>query len=295
MIAATSGAAPVKRVCKLLGASRATLYRHRAPPAESRPRGPEPSVSDDELASRIRARLDDRERYFGFRGEGHRKVHAWLRFSGVRVARRRVLRVMRENGLLAPTRTGRRRGPYVHDGNLITELPDQMWGTDATMGFTRRDGWAWVFIAVDHCTGELVGVHAAKPGTRFEALEPIHQGVREHFGALGEGVAAGLVVRHDHGSQYISDHFQGELRFLGAESSPSFVGAPEGNGVAERFMRTLKEQLLWVQDFETVEDLRRELLDFRDRYNEYWMLGRHGYVCPAEARRRLSGPTLMVA
>jgi transposase InsO family protein len=119
-----------------------------------------------------------------------------------------------------------------------------------------------VFIAVDHCTGELVGAHAAKPGTRFEALEPIHQGVREHFGEVGEDVAVGLAIRHDHGSQYISDHFQNELRFLGIESSPSFVGAPEGNGIAERFIRTLKEQFLWVSYFEDVEDLRRQLLEF---------------------------------
>lgn len=99
-------------------------------------------------------------------------------------------------------------------------------------------------------------------------------------------MAAGLVVRHDHGSLYISDHFRAELRSLGIESSPSFLGAPEGNGIAERFLRTLKEQCLWVTDFETVEDLRRELLAFKDRYHEHWMLGRHGYLSPAEVRRR---------
>lgn len=295
MISRLSGAAPTTKVCATLGASRATLYRHRDPETGSGRRGPKPKISDEELAAKIRAWLDEREEQFGFRGEGHRKAHAWLRIKGVRVARRRVLRVMREHGLLAPTREGRRRGPYVHDGVLVTERPDQMWGTDATMGYTRREGWAWVFIAVDHCTGECVGIHAAKPGTRFEALEPIHQGVRSYLGEVSENVAAGLAVRHDHGSQYISDHFQNELRFLGIESSPSFVGAPEGNGIAERFIRTLKEQLLWVSHFEDVEDLRQQLLAFRDRYNESWMLGRHGYASPAEARRRFHGPALAAA
>ena len=51
-------------------------------------------------------------------------------------------------------------------------------------------------------------------------------------------------VRHDHGSQYMSDHLQKEIGFLGIESSPAFVRAPEGNGCAERFIRTLKESLL---------------------------------------------------
>ena len=88
--------------------------------------------------------------------------------------------------------------------------------------------------------------------TRFEALEPIRQGVRRAFRRLRQGnVARGLAVRHDHGSQYMSDHFQKELAFLGIESSPAFVRAPEGNGCAERFIRTLKENLLWVRTFDT--------------------------------------------
>src|SRR5690348_17943459 len=67
----------------------------------------------------------------------------------------------------------------------------------------------------------------------------------------------GLSVRHDHGSQYMSDAFQKELEFLGAESSPAFVRAPEGNGCAERFIRTLKENLLWVRTFDTRSEERR--------------------------------------
>ena len=60
-------------------------------------------------------------------------------------------------------------------------------------------------------------------GTRFEALEPIRQGVRERFGEIGDGVARGLRLRHDHGSNYLADDFQQEVAFFGIESSPSFV------------------------------------------------------------------------
>ncbi len=101
--------------------------------------------------------------------------------------------------------------------------------------------------------------HVAPRATRFEALEPIRQGVREYFGGFAKGVARGLAVRHDHGSQYMADAFQNELAFLGIESSPAFVRAPEGNGCAERFIRTLKENLLWVRTFDTIEDLRQAL------------------------------------
>src|SRR3954452_5183355 len=87
------------------------------------------------------------------------------------------------------------------------------------------------------------------------------QGMRRCFGAFAKEIARGLAVRHDHGSQYMSNAFQQELAFLGIESSPAFVRAPEGNGCAERFIRTLKENLLWVRTFDTVEELRQALLD----------------------------------
>jgi hypothetical protein len=67
-----------------------------------------------------------------FHGEGHRKVWARLRVAGVRTSKRRVLRLMREHDLLAPSRVGAPRGPGSHDGTIIPETVDTMWGTDLT-------------------------------------------------------------------------------------------------------------------------------------------------------------------
>jgi transposase InsO family protein len=224
-----------------------------------------------------------------FHGEGHRKVWARLRHGGVRTSRRRVLRLMREHGLLAPSRVGSPRGPRSHDGTIIPETVDAMWGTDLTTTWTG-EGRAAVFVALDHCSAECVGLHAALRATRFEALEPIRQGVRRCFGGFARGVAAGLAVRHDHGGQYMADAFQKELRFLGIESSPAFVRAPEGNGCAERFVRTLKENLLWIRSFDTVEELRRALLEFRETYNATWLIERHGFKPPNAVRRERLSP-----
>ena len=74
------------------------------------------------------------------------------------------------------------------------------------------------------------------------------------------------------------------IRFLGLESSPAFVRAPEGNGCAERFIRTLKEQLLWLRFFPAIAELNAALADFRVRYNQRWRLERHDYRAPAEVR-----------
>jgi transposase InsO family protein len=192
---------------------------------------------------------------------------------------------MREHDLLAPGHTGSPRGPRTHHSTIIPDTIDTMWGTDLTTAFTG-EGPAAVFIAVDHCSAECVGIHAHARATRFEALEPIRQGVRRSFSGFAEGVARGLAVRHDHGSQYMSDHFQREIAFLGIESSPAFVRAPEGNGCAERFIRTLKENLLWVHYFETIEDLRQALLAFRETYNTAWLIERHGYLTPNQFRQQ---------
>jgi len=276
----------LKRVCRFWKRPRSTVYHRRrvqaGDPATPRRRpGPQGPCDDATLLGHIRKVLADSP----FHGEGYRKVWARLRFRKVRTSKERVRRLMREHGLQAPHRVGHARGPKAHDRTIIPERPNQMWGTDLTGAVTVRDGAVGVFIAVDHHTAECVGIHAAVSCTRFEALEPVRQGVRDYCGGFVENAAAGIALRHDHGSQYLADDFQAEIRFLGFTSSPAFVREPEGNGCAERFIRTLKENLLWVRSFETVEELRLALLEFKRQYNEQWILQRLGYRTPAQARK----------
>jgi len=274
----------IARVLRVWDLPRSTFYaqrERRAEPATGR-RGRTPTLDDAALLVQIRAVIAESP----FHGEGHRKIWARLRtLKGVRTAMRRVLRVMREAELLAPARQPAPVVEHPHDGTIVTDRPNVMWGTDATATVTLTEGTATIFAAIDHCTAECVGIHAAKYGDRFEALEPIRQGVRDHFGGLVPATAAGLALRHDHGSVYLSADFQAEVRFLGMTSSPAFVRQPEGNGCIERFFRTLKEQLLWVRHFSTIEELRRALLTFKETYNREWLIGRLGYRSPAQVRQ----------
>jgi hypothetical protein len=82
----------------------------------------------------------------------------------------------------------------------------------------------------------------------------------------------------------MSHVFPEELTFLGITSSPACVREPAGHGCAERFVRTLKEKLLGLQTFDTVEALRLALHEFQRQYNETWLIGRHGYKAPAQVR-----------
>ena len=275
----------IARVCRVWGAARSGVHRRRraadVPPAPRRRPGPAGPMPDGALVGAIRRVLAASP----FHGEGYRKVWARLRHAGLRTSKERVRRLMRESGLSAASRVGRPRGPRAHDGTIIPERVDAMWGTDMTAAFTVEHGQVAVFVAVDHCSAECVGIHAALRATRHEALEPIRQGVVERFGAVARDIAAGLSIRHDHGSQSMFHDFQREVAWLGATSSPAFARAPEGNGCAERFIRTLKENLLWVRTFATVEELRLALLEFRQTYNEHWLIERHGHRSPAQFRR----------
>jgi transposase InsO family protein len=268
------------RVTHCWNVSRASLYRHRqAAPAPRRRPGPIGPCDDATLVAHIKQAIAESR----FTGEGYRKIWARLRFSGTRSSPGRVRRLMRENGLLAPHRV-RKRPDRIHDGTITTEAVNVLWGTDMTQTVALSEGVAHVFVAVDHCNSECVGIHADKSANRFQALEPVRQGVRRHFGTIWDNVAAGLMLRHDHGPNYMSNDFQSEIAFLGIEASPSFVRQPEGNGVAERFIRTLKENLLWVRYFETIEELRLALLEFAAWYNTHWLVARHGHRTPAQVR-----------
>jgi transposase InsO family protein len=276
----------VARVTAVWGLARSSYYARRKCAQEPRirqKRGPK-RLADEELADEIRQVLEESV----FHGEGYRKVWARLRHKNVRAWRDRVLRVMREHQLLSPNRPAVVRPENPHTGTILAELPNQLWGTDGTSTFTRQDGQVTIFAAIDHCTAECLGIHVVKKAHRFEALEPIRQAIREQFGTFSAGAAAGVRLRHDHGSVYMSEDFQNEVRFLGMESSPAYVRQPEGNGCIERFFRTLKEQLLWIQTFPSLAELRQALIDFRHRYNQHWLIERLAYRSPAQARAHFS-------
>ena len=190
---------------------------------------------------------------------------------------------MRAHGLLSPHR-GRQGGAPVHDGTVVTQAPNVMWGTDGVRVFTLDDGWVWIFAAVEHWNAECVGWHVCKIGSRFAALEPIAQGLGRIYDSTAADVARGLALRMDHGSQYLADHFLNQIRYWGIRPSFGFVEEPETNGVAERWNRTLKEQAIHGRVFQHLEDVRAAVAEFVEQYNQSWRLEKLAYHTPNEAR-----------
>lgn len=283
---ATGRAYGVERVCRVWELPRSSYYaqldQRPAEPVGVMRRGPKPELSDAELERLIREDLAASP----FTGEGHRKVWARLKvLRGVRVSRKRVLRIMREQQLLSPHRARRGEG-LLHEGTITTDAPNLMWGTDGARVLTSEDGWGWIFVGVEHFSSECVGYHVCKEGTRYEALQPIAMGLNAIYGSVEADVARGLQVRMDHGTQYLSDHFLNQLRFWGIKPSFAFVEQPQTNGVAERFIRTLKEQVIHGRTYRTLEQARRAVAAFVKRYNQQWRVEKIGFLTPREAREQ---------
>ncbi len=276
----------VKLVCHTWEQPRSSYYADRQvsglPVKLTQPgkRGPKTALSDAELLELIRADLQASP----FQGEGHRKVWARLRVrDGVKVGRRRVLRLMRENNLLSPYR-GRPGNPRLHEGEIITPAPNLMWGTDGAKVFTVEEGWGWLFVAVEHWNAECLGWHVCKQGTRFAALEPMSQGLMATAGSVAADAGRGLSLRMDHGTQYLSDHFLNQLKYWGINPSFAFIEQPQTNGVAERFIRTLKEQVIYGRVFQNLQEVREAVRYFVDTYNREWLVEKNGFKSPWQAR-----------
>jgi transposase InsO family protein len=274
----------IQRVCRLWDVPRSSFYAAQvksavpaAPPAR---RGPKPAITDEALLAAVKRDLDTSP----WTGEGHRKVWARLRVrDGIRVSRKRLLRVMREHALLSPHRT-RPCQKDRHERQIITPAPNIMWAIDATQITTVQDGKVWLFGVAEHWNAELLGWHVTKRGTRFEATQALSMAVRQQFGHLSAGAARGLALRHDHGSNFMADHFQNQVRFWGISPSYAFVGEPETNGVIERLFRTLKEQIIHGRVFQTIDEVREAVREFVARYNAEWLVEKNGFRSPLDAR-----------
>jgi putative transposase len=271
----------LKRVCLAWEIARSTYYSKQNRKGDKKKPGPRPKIADAELLNLIKEDIAQSP----FKGEGHRKVHARLKRQNVAVGRNRVLGSMKAHDLLSPHR-GIQAPQDPHDGTIITDEPNVMWCSDGTKIRTVNDGWVWVFSVEEHWNAECLGWHVCKVGDRFAALEPVTQAVKTIYGSIGKDVAKGVSLRIDNGSQYTSDYFLKQIAYMGIKDSFGLVRQPQTNGVAERFNRTLKEQILDGRIFNDIEEVREVVRQFVERYNAKWLLEKLGYQSPLEAREK---------
>jgi len=146
---------------------------------------------------------------------------------------------------------------------------------------------AAVLFAVDHCTGECLAIAVVPEETPATWLALVRAAVECAFGSQQANVAQGLRIRCDNLPAYRDKRFCGPLERLGIRTSYIAPLNPRGNGMAERFVRTLRDNRLAVRYWQTLEELAREMAAYRLLYNEQYLLQRWGYRSPMQVRELL--------
>jgi putative transposase len=197
------------------------------------------------------------------------------------VNRKRVQRVMREHGLLVPQR---RIAHGRHAGRIETMRPDEVWASDLTK-IPTREGWLWLVSVIDCHDRDLIGRRYGATADTALCLGALHDAVWERFpDRLDALKLTAPQLSHDWGSQFTSRRYQTELHTLGIRSRPTMIGAPEQNGIKERFFGALKDEEVWPKEYDT----RAEAIAAIDAWIGFYRTERPhqslGYLTPAEFR-----------
>ena len=266
---------PIALMCRVLGVSVSGFYAWRKRPM------PERAKVDARLAVEVAAsHKRSRGRY------GSPRVHADLRASGVRVGRKRVERLMREQGLQARRRRrfkkttdsahGQPIAPNVLERDFETSAPNEVWVTDVTYVWTD-EGWLYLAAIIDLFARRVVGWGASESNDTTLALAALA------MASSRRKPPRGLVHHSDRGSPYASDDYRRALTQLGIVASMSRKGDCWDNAVAESFFATLKAELVDDADYATraaaIASIGAYIESFYNRERRHSHLG---YVSPVE-------------
>jgi transposase InsO family protein len=253
------------RVCRVWHISRATLYRHRI---EVRRKTTRSQWSDADLVRRLEELIESSP----FPAERYRKLWYRLRLQGIFVSKERVRKLINEFKLLPAY------------GSILATRPNELWGIDAARVTTTDGVKAFVIFAVEHCTGECLAIDVVIEETITAWVLLIQDATRFAFGSIQTGIARGLRIRCDNLPLFRDRQFCRQIAELGIRTSYIAPLGPRGNGLAERFVRILRENRLAVFFFASVDVLDREMAAFRTVYNDQYILQRWKYRTPSQVR-----------
>ncbi len=263
-------------VAETLEISRSSLYYRRQPPS---------SRADRRHDQRIVEVCGDKPAF------GYRRVQWWLQdVGGLRVNRKRVLRVMRERGLLLRSRRFRvsRRKDW---STVEASHPNLVWQSDMTKLWAGPTvGWAYLVSVLDCCTREIVGWDLSLRCRSQDALAALNQAVLQVFSFDPHGKGLTLTLTTDNGTQFTSTRYLETLRQLGITHRRTAYNHPEGNGRIEHFHRSLKEEEVWLHEYQSFAEARDSIARWIHQYNHQRPHQALNYRTPAATRRAFHQP-----
>jgi len=262
----------LQQLCEMFEISRSWYYEHLKQP------------EDDAEEVALRDQIE--QIILEFAGYGYRRVTHALARQGWRVNHKRVLRIMREESLLChlkkrfviATTNSRHRFPVYPNvlAGMVLNAPDQAWVADLT--YIRLQS-AFVYLAciLDAFSRRCVGWHLSREMTTQLTLAALNHAIAERC------PQPGLIHHSDRGVQYASYDYVEQLQQIGAQISMSSVSNPYDNAKAESFFKTLKQEEVYLKEYESFADAEANLAVFLEQvYNRKRLHSSLGYVPPAE-------------
>ncbi len=230
----------IERLCGLCSVSRSWYYERTS--------RPESTQEETALRDQIECIILE------FPGYGYRRVTHALAREGMAVNHKRVLRIMREESLLCHLKkrfvirtTDSRHGLPVYP-NVLTDAvltaPDQAWVADLTY-IRLRSAFVYLACILDAFSRRCVGWHLSRDMTTQLTLAALRQAIAERH------PQPGLIHHSDRGVQYASHDYVEQLQQLGAQISMSSVSKPYDNAKAESFFKTLKQEEVYLKEYES--------------------------------------------
>jgi putative transposase len=253
-------------VTRVLQVSRQAVYRTPTPRTAPRRRPPVDAVEATIVEEAVANQTD-----------GYRMITAFVsRRLGRPVNRKRVLRVMRERKLIQRRRPLERRK---RPGFFRVERPRQLWQLDMTSIWVAEHGWTYLNAIIDCCTREIVAWELSLRCRADEAIAVVERAAAAHGIQPGE-----LTLGSDNGSAFTARRFRDTLARLGIKHRRGGYRDPESQAFIESWFGKLKEREVWLNEYETLDDARRGIGGYVERYH-HRPHSRLGYRTPDEVRR----------
>jgi len=225
---------------------------------------------------------------------GYRRVRAWLvHREGLKINEKKVKRIMKEQELLVNRKFYKAKRTANKSKPKATE-PNQYFGIDMTKFMVSSVGWVYLVIVLDWYTKKIAGWDISLRSKTEEWKNAVEMAINNQFpfGVRGHG----LKLVSDNGCQPTSNSFIKEMAELEIEQIFTAYNNPKGNADTERMMRTIKEEVIWINEFESFEEAKMVIGSWIEKdYNKLYLHSTLGYKSPEEFEKEYCQSELKLA
>lgn len=270
-------------ICKVIKISESSYYRKRSGKTTKRRIADKKAVREEQEASLLEKIKEVKQVHLFW---GYRRVRAYLKTKfGISVSYNRLYRIMKKNDLLVDRKRYKAKRTPQKDKPKPEKL-NQWWGTDMTKFYVQSFGWVYLVIVLDWYSKKIVGYKFNIRSKAEDWIEALNMAVDNNC-PLGSREYE-LHLMSDNGSQPTSEKYENAASLLGIKHITTSYSNPKGNADTERFMRTFKEEIIYPNEYDSLEEAKKTVEDFICFYNQDYPHSALGYLSPIDFEKQLT-------